>query len=58
MPWYMNPVRTSKVLNRIANRHARASLRELTAVLDQVTEKLWSKQEYYYEETTSPRLTC
>jgi len=47
MPWYMNPVTTCKVLNRIANRSARVSLRELTVLLDQTTDKLWSKQEEY-----------
>lgn len=53
MPWYMNPVKTCKVLNRIANRHRRAPLHDLTAVLDQVTEKLWNKQERYYSKKTS-----
>ncbi|HEX9024588.1 MAG TPA: hypothetical protein VF799_12190 [Geobacteraceae bacterium] len=59
MPWYMNPVTTCKVLNRIASRNAQASLRELTAVLDRATEKLWSKQEEYYTaHQASHRLTC
>lgn len=58
MPWYMNPATTCKVLHRIANRHARASLRELAVLLDQATEKLWSKQEYYYTKETSRRLNC
>lgn len=48
MPWYMNPTATCKVLNRIANRHARASLPDLQTILDRATERLWNKQEYYY----------
>lgn len=50
MPWYMNPIRTCKVLNRIANRHRHAPLRDLTSVLDLATEKLWHKQECYYSK--------
>lgn len=49
MPWYMNPVRTSKVLNRIANRHKRTSLQDLRVILDQATQLIWTKQENYYQ---------
>ena len=55
MPWYINPAITCKVMDRIANRHARASLRELTALLDQATEKLRSKQEFYYAKGPARR---
>lgn len=47
MPWYNNPVMTRKLLNRIADRHPRASLQDLTATLDYVTQRIWSKQEHY-----------
>lgn len=50
MPWYMNPTFTCKVLNRIANRYSRASLQDLQTALDQATQNLWNKQEYYYEK--------
>jgi len=53
MPWYMNPIRTCKVLNRIANRHRHVPLRDLNSVLDQATEKLWNKQECYYSKSSS-----
>lgn len=53
MPWYMNPLRTCKVLNRIANRHRHVPLRVLNSVLDQATEKLWHKQERYYSKDSS-----
>lgn len=49
MPWYMNPVETCKVLNRIANRHQRTTLQDLKAVLDQATQLIWEKQENYYQ---------
>ena len=50
MPWYMNPTSTRKVINRIANRHSRDSLKDLQSVLDQTTQSLWNKQEYYHEK--------
>lgn len=50
MPWYMNPTSTRKVINRIANRHSRDSLKDLQSVLDQTTQSLWNKQECYYEK--------
>ena len=56
MPWYMSPTTTCKVLNRIANRHQRAPLRDLTTLLNHATEKLWSKQERYYEKQASHRM--
>ncbi|MDU0460045.1 MAG: hypothetical protein RW306_15070 [Geobacteraceae bacterium] len=49
MPWYMNPVETRKVLNRIANRYQRTPLQDLKSVLDRATELIWSKQESYYQ---------
>jgi hypothetical protein len=49
MPWYTNPVRICKVLNRIAIRYERTSLRELDFVLDHATELIWIKLEHYYE---------
>jgi hypothetical protein len=48
MPWYINPVITRKVLHRIANRHARASLQELNSTLDKATQLLWNKQHHYH----------
>jgi hypothetical protein len=50
MPWYMNPVMTRKVLNRIANRYPKASLQDLDALLDYTTQTLWSKQERFLEK--------
>lgn len=47
MPWYMNPVITCKVLNRLANRHSRDPLRELNSLLDDATQLLWRKQEHF-----------
>jgi len=47
MPWYNNPVITRKVLNRIANRHPRATIQDLNVALDYVTQLIWSKQEHY-----------
>jgi len=52
MPWYTNPTLTCKVLNRIANRHPRASLNDLKATLDSATQKIWNKQEHYYTKKT------
>jgi hypothetical protein len=48
MPWYTNPIKTCQVLNRIANRHSRASIKELDTVLDYATQLIWSKQENFY----------
>jgi hypothetical protein len=48
MPWYTNPFITSKVLHRIANRHARVSLQELNSTLDKATQMLWNKQHQYH----------
>lgn len=50
MPWYMNPIFTHKVFNRIANRHSRSSLEDLQSVLDRATQSLWNKQEYYFKK--------
>ena len=55
MPWYMNPVKTCKVLNRIANRHKHAPIRDLNTLLDHATQRLWTKQEHYYEKRSFPR---
>lgn len=49
MPWYINPVLTCKVLNKIANRYERSVLQDLRSVLDRATELIWRKQEQYYE---------
>ena len=49
MPWYMNPVVTCRVLNRIANRYQRTPLQDLKAILDQATQLIWAKQENYYQ---------
>ncbi len=49
MPWYNNPVITRKVLNRIANRHPRATIQDLDRALDYATQLIWNKQEQYYE---------
>jgi hypothetical protein len=53
MPWYINPVITCKVLNRIANRYPRANLQELKTTLDNATQLLWSKQEHYCNSKSS-----
>jgi len=53
MPWYNNPVITSKVLNRIANRHPRTGIQDLTRTLDRATQLIWSKQEEYYMRQSS-----
>lgn len=50
MPWYMNPVITCKVLNRIASRHSHDSLQELGMLLDYTTQTLWNKQERFLEK--------
>ena len=50
MPWYMNPIATCKVLNRIANHYSHSSVREVSVIMDRVTRILWSKQEHYYEK--------
>lgn len=44
-PWYMNPLRTAAVLNRIARRYM--SLTSLREGLDYYTTLLWTKQEKY-----------
>lgn len=49
MPWYINPVITCNVLNRIANRHPRTTLQDLNKTLEHATQLLWSKQERYYK---------
>lgn len=49
MPWYMNPVETRKVLNRIANRYRYTQLQDLRVILDQATQLIWTKQENYYQ---------
>jgi len=49
MPWYTNPVKTCKLLNRIANRHQCTSLHNIRTVLDYATESIWKKQEQYYK---------
>jgi hypothetical protein len=55
MPWYNNPVITRKVLNRIANRHPRATIQDLNAALDYATQLIWSKQEHYFKSETLMR---
>ncbi len=52
MPWYNNPVITRKVLNRIANRHPRATIQDLNRTLDYVTQMIWNKQERYFEHVS------
>jgi hypothetical protein len=49
MPWYTNPVKTCKVLNKIAKRYEHTALHELKTVMDDATSLLWKKQEQYYE---------
>lgn len=51
MPWYMNPKTTCRVMNRIASRYSHAPLKDVQAVLDLATQRLWHKQEYYYEKS-------
>jgi len=53
MPWYNNPAITSRVLNRIANRHPRTSIQDLNRTLDRATQLIWSKQEEYYMRQSS-----
>lgn len=47
-PWYMYPVVTCKVLNRIANRIALHDTGMVRKAMDYATEMLWSKQEKWY----------
>jgi len=49
MPWYMNPTKTCKVLNRIANRYQCIPLHDLKSVMDRATQLIWSKQESYHQ---------
>lgn len=51
MPWYINPVKTRKVLNRIADRYERAALQDLKSILDHVTELVLKKQEHYFKSS-------
>ena len=53
MPWYINHIKTCKVLNRIANRLRSSSTDEFRTTLDTVTELIWKKQERYYENQRS-----
>ena len=52
MPWYMNPISTRKVINRIANHYSCASLQDLQSVLDRATQRLWDKQDCYCKKIT------
>jgi hypothetical protein len=47
-PWYLDPVKTCAVLNRISKRFTFQQLVELKAAMDYYTMKLWSKQEAFY----------
>jgi hypothetical protein len=49
MPWYTNPSKTRKVLNKIAKRYDYTTLQDLKYVLDNATETIWKKQELYFE---------
>jgi len=51
MPWYTNPLTTTKIINKIANRYERSALQDLKSVLDHVTELVRRKQDHYYENT-------
>ena len=51
MPWYTNHLITCKVLNRIARRYEPSAIQNLRTVLDNATESIWKKQEYYYKAT-------
>jgi len=42
-------------LNRIANRHPRATIQDLNVALDYVTQMIWSKQENYFKSETLMR---
>jgi len=50
MPWYTDPDKACKVLNKIANRYSHTTLHDLKSVLDHVSALLWEKQEHYYED--------
>lgn len=54
MPWYTNPVMTRKVLDRIANRHPRTTIQDFGALLDYVTQQIWTKQENYFKALEMP----
>ena len=47
-PWYLNPIKTCAVLNRIARRFTFHQMSELRETMDQATMMLWSKQEQFY----------
>lgn len=53
MPWYISPVKTCKVMNRIATRYQRANLQDLKSTLDNATQLLWSKQERFCNNKSS-----
>lgn len=58
MPWYMNPEMTRKVLNRIADRHSNAHLRDLRVVLDGTLQNIWNKQENYHKKMSPSAPGC
>jgi hypothetical protein len=47
-PWYMQPLKTCAVLNRIASRYTFQQMDQLRSAMDQATVKLWAKQEAFY----------
>ncbi len=48
MPWYTNPLKTTKVLNRIATRYESSAIQDLRSALDNVTELVRIKLVRYY----------
>jgi hypothetical protein len=47
-PWYMHPLKTCAVLNRIASRFTFQQMDQLRSTMDQATITLWAKQEAFY----------
>lgn len=46
-PWFMHPAKTLKVLNRLANRFSHQPLTALHIAVEQATDKIWFKQQYF-----------
>lgn len=55
MPWYMQPHKQARVMNRLANRwftkHASPQL--VHSVMNLAQELLWTKVENYYKKGTT-----
>lgn len=48
MPWYTNPGKTCKFLDKIASRYEPSALQELNSALDNILSSILKKQENYF----------